>query len=441
MSNLKSLHDDRYEEFEFFMKTQRDFNHNIESQILTNCIEISECAIELKDLEQKCKNGTKEVKLSCEESIQAVKLEIGNEVQKLAKQIANLSSKLSSEFKALRTKTSSTGESIKLILQQLDEIRSQVCMTEQSLLAHMQDNVSSSPILNSPQNPPLTTQEDAATTNEWYTFSVVTSNRYESLVEENHTITESSPTGTQAIISQPSNQPTTTSTSSTLTEMQPPILQSNNQPTSSRNQIQDQQRISPSKGAVLLLGDSILRGIQQRKFAPNRHVNKQTIAGGTKEMKQHKDNMEEKNDYDYIVIHTGTNDVGNLSTVEIVKNMENWPDARIVLSSLTYAPREEAKNTLIDEINCFYESICSKLDLIYIDKKRVTCDMYGHLNDQVFYDDVHLNNRIATRTNIKYHLGLRGTNLKSRPTSLDARKKSTRDSSPSRTTNVQPSSE
>ena len=382
MSNLKSLHDHRYEEFEFFMKTQRDFNHNIESQILTNCIEISECAIELKDLEQKCKNGTKEVKLSCEESIQAVKLEIGNEVQKLAKQIANLSSKLSSEFKALRTKTSLTEESIKLILQQLDEIKSQVCITEQSLLAHMQDNVSSSPILNSPQIPPLTAQEDAATTNERYTFSVVTSNRYESLVEENHTITESSPTGTQAIISQPSNQQTTTSTSSTLTEMQPPILQSNNQPTSSRNQIQDQQRISPSKGAVLLLGDSILRGIQQRKFAPNRHVNKQKIAGGTKEMKQHKDNMEEKNDYDYIVIHTGTNDVGNLSADEIVKNMENclgklknrWPDARIGLSGVTYASREEAKNTLIDEMNCFYESICSKLDLIYIDNKRVTCD-------------------------------------------------------------------
>ena len=86
-------------------------------------------------------------------------------------------------------------------------------MTEQLFLAHMQDNVSSSPILNSPQNPPLIVQEDEATTNERYTFSVVTSSRYESLVEENHTITESSPTGTQAIISQPSNQPTTTSSS------------------------------------------------------------------------------------------------------------------------------------------------------------------------------------------------------------------------------------
>ena len=218
------------------MKTQRDFNQKIESQISANSIERSECAIELKDLEQKCKNGTKEVKLSCEESIQAVKLEIGNGVQKLAKQIAILSSKRSSEFKALRTKTSSTEESIKLILQQLDEIKSEVCMTEQLFLAHMQDNVSSSPILNSPQNPPLIVQEDEATTNERYTFSVVTSSRYESLVEENHTITESSPTGTQEIISQPSNQPTTTS-SSTPTEMQPPILQSNNQPTSNRNQI------------------------------------------------------------------------------------------------------------------------------------------------------------------------------------------------------------
>ena len=51
--------------------------------------------------------------------------------------------------------------------------------------------------------------------------------------------------------------------------------------------------------------------------------------------------------------------------------------------------------------------------------------MYGHLNDQVFYDDVHLNNRIGTRnlvTNIKHHLGLCGRNFESRPTSLDARR-------------------
>ena len=49
--------------------------------------------------------------------------------------------------------------------------------------------------------------------------------------------------------------------------------------------------------------------------------------------------------------------------------------------------------------------------------------MYGNLNDQVFCDDVHLNNRIDTRklvTNIKHHLGLRGRNFESRSKSLDA---------------------
>ena len=78
-----------------------------------------------------------------------------------------------------------------------------------------------------------------------------------------------------------------------------------------------------SKGPVLLLGDSMIRGIQQRKFALNRYVNKQTIAGGTREIRQYINHMQERNDYDYIVIHSGTNDVGNLTANEIRINMEN----------------------------------------------------------------------------------------------------------------------
>ena len=121
--NLKptSDHDDRYEKFEAFIKEQRDFNKKIKSHISSNSIEISECTIELKDLEQKSKNQAKEVKLSCENHIQAVKDEIGEEVQKLAKQIANLSSKLSSDLKTLQTKASSTEDWIKHILQQLND--------------------------------------------------------------------------------------------------------------------------------------------------------------------------------------------------------------------------------------------------------------------------------------------------------------------------------
>ena len=96
---------------------------------------------------------------------------------------------------------------------------------------------------------------------------------------------------------------------------------------------------------MLLLGDAMIRGIQQRKFAPNRYVNKQTIAVGTREISQYINHMQERNDYDYIVIHSGTNDVGKLTANEIIRtNMENclvnlkhrWPNSTIAISGLTY---------------------------------------------------------------------------------------------------------
>ena len=170
--NLKptSDHDDRYEKFEAFIKEQRDFNKKIERHISSNSIEISGCTIELKDLECKRKNQTKEVKLFCENHLQAVKDEIGEEVQKLAKRIANLSSKLSSDLKTLKTKALSTEDSIKHILQQLNEIKKQVCISEQSLVSQLHETSHQDP---SPQHSMV-----IADSNE-YTYTVATSNRYE----------------------------------------------------------------------------------------------------------------------------------------------------------------------------------------------------------------------------------------------------------------------
>ena len=54
-----SDHDDRYEKFEAFIKEQHDFNKKIESHIASNSVEISECAIELKDLEHSVKTKQK----------------------------------------------------------------------------------------------------------------------------------------------------------------------------------------------------------------------------------------------------------------------------------------------------------------------------------------------------------------------------------------------
>ena len=422
--SLKSVHDDRYEEFESFMKVQREFNSRIERQVSKNSMELNENTIELKDLDQRCKNHTKEVKLCCENRIEEVRSEISEEVQKLVKQITSLNSKLLSELKNLKNKASSTEDSIKLILHQLDEIKSKVCTSEQSLLEYIQETCVNSTRPNS-QEPLLAHGTETCDPREIRSYAVATSNRYESLVEEDRSLEFSTPTSVQPTTSQPENHQQTTTTSP-IPGAQPQIRQHKNQPTNAAELNQNQEHLNTSNGPVLLLGDSILRGIQQRRFAPNRFVNKQTITGGTREMKHHINHMQDKNDYDFIVIHTGTNDIDKLRINEIAANMENcilnlkarWPNARIALSGLTYVPREVNKNKSIDEMNCYYESLCENIGVTFINNKRVTTDTYGNINEQVFYDDVHLNNRIGTRklvTNIKHHLGLRGRNAESLP--------------------------
>ena len=125
---------------------------------------------------------------------------------------------------------------------------------------------------------------------------------------------------------------------------------------------------------------------------------------------QHSTVIADSNEYTYTVA------TSNRYENEI--NEIRWPNSTIAISGLTYVPRDNSKNQLIDEINCHYESICTELGVTFIDNNRVTCDNYGNLIEQVFYDDVHLNNKIGTKklvTNIKYHLGLRGRNLESFP--------------------------
>ena len=98
-----------------------------------------------------------------------------------------------------------------------------------------------------------------------------------------------------------------TSTSSyTVTRPQSFISQPHNQlaTTSSPNQNQDRNDYTASsilkqnhvtnpevKGPVLLLGDSINRGIRQYKFTCIYYLNKQTVGGGTREMNQYLNQM------------------------------------------------------------------------------------------------------------------------------------------------------
>ena len=111
------------------------------------------------------------------------------------------------------------------------------------------------------------------------------------------------------------------------------------------HEVQKETKKQPEaqNGPILMINDSILRGIQQRKFCLQRFVNKQYVPGGTREMKQHIEAMVDRNVYDHIIIHSGTNDVDKLRVNDIAMNMEScvimlkhrWPNAQIALSGLT----------------------------------------------------------------------------------------------------------
>lgn len=102
-----------------------------------NSAGISEQFIELKALGQKFKTQMREVNLACDKSIHSMRIEFGVEIQKLVKQISNLSTKLLADLKALKASCKLTGDSVNLIVQQFDEIKNQVCITEQSLISHI----------------------------------------------------------------------------------------------------------------------------------------------------------------------------------------------------------------------------------------------------------------------------------------------------------------
>ena len=175
---------------------------------------------------------------------------------------------------------------------------------------------------------------------------------------------------------------------------------------------------------ILILSDSMLRGIIQRKFAPNRYTNKQYVPGGTDEMISHIATMQDTTDYEFVVVHTGTNDIKNKSIDEITRNNQiimdkiraKWPNTTTVMSGIISHASDEHKNEVSSKINNNTSQLCMndyQHNSIFVDNSSITTPRDGTIDQNAFYDEVHLNNRTGTKrlvSNLKEHMGLRGKN-------------------------------
>lgn len=349
-------HDDRYEEFVNFKIEITDFMTKVEQQVTDLTAENRELFIEIKDVECQLKNKLNEVRMEFD------------------RKVTDILDNFESQLKALRDENAKSNTRINKEIWKLNETDKKL---EQSLLQSNQGD------------------------NSEIMQSYVTVDN--TIIREKTRIGQQEENASSIIRSTPK----------TSTNLQ------NEDPFDATAEAARETSMTSSTEPILILSDSMLRGIIQRKFAPNRYTNKQYIQGGTAEMIEHLQTMEDPTNYEYVIIHTGTNDIGKKSTEDIKINYNKiiqeakckWGNAKIVMSGIIQHSSDKRKNEVSLEINNATQQMCEFThNAIYIDNTLVTQNKDGSVDNNAYFDEIHLNNRTGTRklvANLKDKLGLR----------------------------------
>ena len=67
-----------------------------------------------------------------------------------------------------------------------------------------------------------------------------------------------------------------------------------------------------------------------------------------------------------------------------------WHEAEIIYSSIILHGKDSRKNTLINKINQEVKALSAQLNFKYLDNTDVVTLTSGHIDDEAFYDNLHL---------------------------------------------------
>ena len=171
---------------------------------------------------------------------------------------------------------------------------------------------------------------------------------------------------------------------------------------------------------ILILSDSMMKGIIVKKLSTKSYIRKEYVRGGTTEMINYIADFKDEKEYNQVVIHTGTNDIFKKSLDEINQNIEqiaqkckvNWPNATLTLSGIIFHKYNNAKNDIIDAVNSVTQMLCKREDsnnVNFMDNDHITTMKDGSIDKEAFYDNLHLNSNKGMRklaANLKKNLGL-----------------------------------
>ena len=119
-----------------------------------------------------------------------------------------------------------------------------------------------------------------------------------------------------------------------------------------------------------------------------------------------------------MLIHVGTDKIFNTTEQEIIEEIsklvtiikQKWPNTEVVYSSIILYKTNSRKYIIINNLNQEIKQLSIKFLFRFMDNTNVALLPSGHIDNEAFFDNLHLNNGKGSRilaNNIKIFLGLK----------------------------------
>ena len=154
------------------------------------------------------------------------------------------------------------------------------------------------------------------------------------------------------------------------------------------------------KRKIIIVGDSLLNGINEKGLSKNHSVKVNNIPGGTSDVILDKFDDFLKNKPDGLIVHAGTNDIikgkNPLNNVKILKQVKKLsPNTKVAFSSIvTIKDKKDISNT-VQDTNSRLKSYCSQKNIDFIQNSNI---MEEHLGIK----KLHLNKKMLANNFLKY---------------------------------------
>ena len=171
---------------------------------------------------------------------------------------------------------------------------------------------------------------------------------------------------------------------------------------------------------ILILSDSVLKGIKEIKLLNKAYITKQSITGAKiEDLQDLISKMEGTVTYSQIVIHLGTNNIFKTNETDIIDEIETllesiqqkWPYANVIVSSIVLR-----KNAIINRINQEIKHLSNRLLFRFNNNTNVVTFLTGNIDSDAYFDNLHSNLKGSRKlaNDLKIYICLKSTR-KTRP--------------------------